>query len=66
VITLPTTNQTVEIEAGTILVANDTKEVSELGHDSSWVAGSVAMQLPFGEDVVPKHRVVNEGPCKAN
>ncbi|KAF8506433.1 hypothetical protein JB92DRAFT_2651281, partial [Gautieria morchelliformis] len=52
---LPTTNATLELDTGTIIIANDTKEMSSLGHNTKWSAGSVAVQLPFQGGRVPNH-----------
>ena len=62
VITLPTTNQKVTVPRGSIIIANDTAELSELGHNSDWAPGTIAVQLPFEKGIV-NHTVLHNGPC---
>lgn len=63
-ITLPTTNKTLEMKGGDILIASDTSQVSKLGHDTLWGAGTSILLLPFLGGIVPNHTVVVEdGAC---
>jgi len=62
VVTLPTTGQKVSLPLGSIIIANDTAEVSKIGHNTDWAAGSIAVQLPFENGVV-NHTVINDGIC---
>ena len=67
VVTLPATNKTVSLPAGSLIIASDTANVSSIGHETKWAKGSVIMQLPFTNGVVPGHTVVNaDGPCGDN
>ncbi|KAF8585699.1 hypothetical protein K439DRAFT_1409710 [Ramaria rubella] len=66
VVTLPATNATLDLPSGTVIIANDTQEVSGVGHNTEWAAGSVAVQLPFKGGVAPNHTVVNDGPCRCS
>jgi len=63
VVTLPTTNATLPLPTGGIIIAQDTADVSTIGHDTKWTAGTVVVQLPFANGVTPGHTVVNNGPC---
>jgi len=58
----PADGQTLLINTGDIIIANDTSAVSPIGHDSTWLPGTVSIQLPFANGQV-NHTVVNEGPC---
>ncbi|GJJ15962.1 hypothetical protein Clacol_010241 [Clathrus columnatus] len=53
VVTLPTTGQQLRLPQGDIIIANDTAEVSAIGHNTVWAAGSVAAQLPFASGSIP-------------
>jgi len=65
VVTLPTTNKTVSLPAGSLIIANDTADVSTIGHETKWAKVRFAMQLPFANGVVPDHTVVDaHGPCR--
>ena len=67
VVTLPATNKTVSLPAGSLIIANDTAAVSAIGHETKWAKGSVAMQLPFANGVAPGHTIVNaHGPCQGD
>lgn len=63
VVTLPATGQKIPLPLGSIIIANDTADVSEIGHNTNWAAGSVVVQLPFENGVVG-HAVINDGVCK--
>ena len=63
-ITLPATGEELHLEAGVngLIVAND---ISGEGHVTEYPSRSpsIALQLPFEGGIVPKHRVVRNGPC---
>ncbi|KIJ37407.1 hypothetical protein M422DRAFT_50475 [Sphaerobolus stellatus SS14] len=61
-VTLPTNNQKLDIAQGSIIIASDTANVSELGHNSDWVPGTIAVQLPF-ENGFLNHTVLHNGLC---
>lgn len=67
-ITLP--NSTVEAyvpggKHGAIL-ALDTADVSKSGHITTYPSNEVttSLEIPLGEEGVPAHRVLYQGPCK--
>lgn len=62
VVTLPATGQKISLPLGSIIIANDTAEVSHIGHNTDWAAGAVAVQLPFENGVV-NHTVIHDGVC---
>ncbi|KIJ53164.1 hypothetical protein M422DRAFT_155416 [Sphaerobolus stellatus SS14] len=63
VLILPSTGQKIPLLAGSIIIANDTAAVAQVGHNNYWVAGSAVMQLPFENGIV-NHTVVNDGICR--
>ncbi|KIJ54893.1 hypothetical protein M422DRAFT_221318 [Sphaerobolus stellatus SS14] len=61
-ITLPSTNETLTLEPGSVLIAMDTPNVSEVGHYTEWTPGSIAVQQPFKYET-PYHKIVHGGLC---
>ncbi|KAF8526675.1 hypothetical protein BU17DRAFT_82893 [Hysterangium stoloniferum] len=58
----PSPQPKLALPLGALIVANDTAEVSKIGHNTDWAVGSIAMQLLFSNGVL-NHTVVHEGPC---
>lgn len=67
-ITLPDSKDEAWIQGGKygILIAADTKNVSETGHITNFPGGSdtVVAQFPITGNVLPAHKVLYSGPCK--
>ena len=67
-VTFPFNDQELWIRGGTeggLIVAND---VEGIGHFTEYPGEeeSVALQLPFRDDIVPDHEVVGRGACLKN
>ncbi|THV02316.1 hypothetical protein K435DRAFT_852963 [Dendrothele bispora CBS 962.96] len=52
------------LEAGDILIAQDTSDVSEKGHNSVWQPGTSVLQMPFVSGIAPEHVVLHDGGCE--
>jgi len=63
-ISVPSTNVSLDMRAGTIIIANNTSNVSHNGHNAEWYMGSIVAHFPFGNGKV-SHTLVNEGPCNS-
>lgn len=67
-ITLPNSTTEAWIEGGKngVILALDTANVSALGHFTTYPSRerTTSVLIPLGEEGVPRHRVLHEGPCR--
>ncbi|KAI4088340.1 MAG: hypothetical protein LQ348_005228 [Seirophora lacunosa] len=65
VISVPETGQSATIKGGKdgLIIVADTKDVSRLGHVTTYPTGeeTTALQIPFADGKVPEHVVLEDG-----
>lgn len=64
-ISVPETGQSATIKGGKdgLIIVADTKDVSRLGHVTTYPTGeeTTALQIPFADGKVPEHVVLEDG-----
>ena len=64
-ITFPTSDEVLHVQPRRLYAATDNAQTSELGHTTVVAAGSLILQLPFKDGIVPPHTAVPGG-CGAS